>query len=156
MDASTSASPQQRSDVRLTVRDSGIGLDPDVAAHLFERFRQGDSSTTRQYGGLGVGLGIVRHVVELHGGIVTASSGGENTGSTFEVRLPNRLMEAPAAEPAPAAPPSPTLSGVSVLAVDDDPRALDFVRTTLERHGASRHDGVVARGGEGAVQARAA
>src|SRR4029079_1864630 len=77
-------------EVRLTVSDTGIGFSPEVATHLFERFRQGDSSTTRQHGGLGLGLGIVRHVVELHGGTVTASSGGENRGSTFEVRLPTR------------------------------------------------------------------
>jgi len=71
------------------VSDTGIGFSPDVA-RLFERFRQGDSSSTRQHGGLGLGLDIVRHVVELHGGAVTATSGGENAGSTFEVRLPIR------------------------------------------------------------------
>jgi len=123
-------------DVRLTVRDSGIGIEPEVAAHLFERFRQGDSSSTREYGGLGLGLGIVRHVVELHGGVVSASSGGENTGATFEVRLPMQIMEAPEAETLPAQPTSPSLRGVSVLAVDVDQHTLDFVRDTLERHGA--------------------
>jgi signal transduction histidine kinase len=78
-------------EVRLTVRDTGIGLKADVAAHLFERFRQGDSSSTRDYRGLGLGLGIVRHIVELHSGSVSASSGGEHAGSTFEVRLPRRI-----------------------------------------------------------------
>ncbi len=72
--------------VRLTVSDTGIGFPPAVAAHLFERFRQGDASSTREHGGLGLGLGIVRHVVELHGGSVSASSGGDNAGS--DVRSP--------------------------------------------------------------------
>jgi len=75
----------------LSVSDTGIGFSPDVAAHLFERFRRGDSSSTRQHGGLGLGLDIVRHVVELHGGTVTATSGGENAGST---------VRSPAANPA--------------------------------------------------------
>ena len=123
-------------EMHLTVRDTGIGFRPEVAAHLFERFRQGDSSSTRQHGGLGLGLGIVRHVVELHGGTVTASSSGDNAGSTFDVRLPIRRMDAPAAEPPRLLPPAPSLGGVSVLVVDDDQQALDFVRETLERHGA--------------------
>ena len=124
-------------EVQLTVVDTGIGFHQDVAEHLFERFRQGDSSSTRQHGGLGLGLGIVRHVVELHGGTVTASSAGDNAGSTFDVRLPMRLMDAPAVETLRALPPAPSLRGVSVLVVDDDQQALDFVRDTLERHGAS-------------------
>jgi signal transduction histidine kinase/ActR/RegA family two-component response regulator len=120
----------------LTVHDTGVGFDPTVAAHLFERFRQGDSSPTRQYGGLGLGLGIVRHVVELHGGTVSASSEGHDTGSTFVVSLPMRQIgEAPIeTHENDAAPPS--LRGVSVLVVDDDPQALEFLRTTLEQYGA--------------------
>jgi signal transduction histidine kinase/ActR/RegA family two-component response regulator len=119
----------------LSVHDNGVGFDPTVAAHLFERFRQGDSSSTRQYGGLGLGLGIVRHVVELHGGTVSASSAGNDTGSTFVVRLPMRQSgAAPIKEKVAASPPS--LHGVSVLVVDDDPQALDFARTTLEQYGA--------------------
>jgi len=123
-------------ELRLTVRDTGIGFSPNVAAHLFERFRQGDSSSTREHGGLGLGLGIVRHVVELHGGAVTASSGGEDMGSTFEVRFPIRSVDAVAAQPARSAPAAPSLRGVTVLVVDDDPEQLQFVRDTLERHGA--------------------
>jgi signal transduction histidine kinase/CheY-like chemotaxis protein len=123
-------------EVRLTVRDTGIGFSPAVAAHLFERFRQGDSSSTREHGGLGLGLGIVRHVVELHGGGVTALSGGENMGSTFEVRFPIRSVDAAVAEPARSALAPPSLRGVTVLIVDDDPEQLAFVRDTLERHGA--------------------
>lgn len=133
VDVRLSATPDE---ARLTVRDTGIGFGSDVAAHLFERFRQGDSSSTRQHGGLGLGLGIVRHVVELHGGTVTASSGGDNAGSTFDVRLPIRLINVPAAEQPHPLPPAPSLRGVSVLVVDDDQQALDFVRDTLERHGA--------------------
>jgi signal transduction histidine kinase/ActR/RegA family two-component response regulator len=120
----------------LTVSDTGIGFMPDVASHLFERFRQGDSSSTRQHGGLGLGLGIVRHVVELHGGTVIATSAGENQGSTFEVRLPIRPWDAPLVEPVDVAARGPSLRGVTVLVVDDDPLALEFVRATLEQYGA--------------------
>src|SRR5262249_10793784 len=108
-------------ELRLIVSDTGVGFSPDVAAHLFERFRQGDSSPTREHGGLGLGLGIVRHVVELHGGTVTAASGGENLGSTFEARLPLRRWDRPIVEPTPAKPPAPSLRGITVLVVDDDP-----------------------------------
>jgi signal transduction histidine kinase/ActR/RegA family two-component response regulator len=124
-------------DLVLSVRDTGIGFRPEIAAHLFERFRQGDSSSTRPYGGLGLGLGIVRHIVELHGGTVTASSGGENAGSLFTVHIPMRVVDktGPAAAEAPAGL-TPSLNGVSVLVVDDDPHALEFVRTALEQSGA--------------------
>jgi signal transduction histidine kinase/ActR/RegA family two-component response regulator len=122
--------------VRLTVSDTGIGFPPAVAAHLFERFRQGDASSTREHGGLGLGLGIVRHVVELHGGSVSASSAGDNAGSTFEIRLPIRLIEASAAVPKPELAPAPSLRGVSVLVVDEDPQQLAFLRDTLEPQGA--------------------
>src|SRR3954469_620311 len=123
-------------ELRLVVSDNGIGFSPDVATHLFERFRQGDSSSTRQHGGLGLGLGIVRHVVELHGGTVTATSAGENMGSVFQVRLPLRPWAAPVADvPAPPAE-APSLRGVSVLVVDSDVHALQFVRESLEQYGA--------------------
>jgi signal transduction histidine kinase/CheY-like chemotaxis protein len=121
----------------IVVDDTGIGFEPHVAAHLFERFHQGDSSSTRLYGGLGLGLGIVRHLVELHGGTVSASSRGTGTGSRFEVHIPIRPVTAPRIEAAP--PPAahaPTLRGVSVLVVDDDPANLEFVRATLEQYGA--------------------
>jgi signal transduction histidine kinase/ActR/RegA family two-component response regulator len=123
-------------EVHLTVTDTGIGFQPEVAAHLFERFRQGDSSSTRQHGGLGLGLGIVRHVVELHGGTVTASSDGENRGAVFHVRLPLRLWDAPIDEPALPAAEAASLRGISVLVVDADANALDFVRSSLEQFGA--------------------
>ncbi len=120
----------------IVVEDSGIGFDPKVAEHLFERFRQGDSSSTRQYGGLGLGLGIVRHLVELHGGTVSASSAGTGAGSRFEVRIPIRPATSPRLEPSAAPTHRPTLRGVSVLVVDDDPANLEFVRATLEQFGA--------------------
>lgn len=123
-------------EVSLSVHDTGIGFDPAVAAHLFERFRQGDSSPTRQYGGLGLGLGIVRHLVELHGGIVTASSGGVGRGSVFEVRLPLRRAEACVPERPQAGDDAPSLRGVTVMVVDDDPQALSLARSTLEQRGA--------------------
>jgi signal transduction histidine kinase/DNA-binding NarL/FixJ family response regulator len=122
--------------MRLAVRDTGVGFTPSVAKHLFQRFRQGDSSSTREYGGLGLGLGIVRYVIELHGGTVRATSAGENTGSVFEVRLPIRATDAAAIEAPLPARTAPSLRGVSVLVVDDDPEALQFVRTTLEQYGA--------------------
>jgi signal transduction histidine kinase len=80
----------------ISVKDTGIGFNRHLAAHLFERVHQGDSTSTRQYSGLGLGLGIVRHLAELHGGTVTASSRGEDAGSLFEVRLPIVKVTAPA------------------------------------------------------------
>ena len=74
--------------VEITVTDTGQGIAPDVLPYIFDRFRQADSSTTRPYGGLGLGLAVVRHVVELHGGTVTATSPGPGRGSTFIVSLP--------------------------------------------------------------------
>ena len=120
----------------VSVRDNGVGFRPENAPHVFERLRQGDSSSTRRYGGLGIGLGIVRHLAELHGGTLHASSPGENMGSLFQVRIPVRPAEV---APIPAPPPTteaPMLRGVSVLIVDDDPQSLEFARSTLEQHGA--------------------
>ncbi len=121
--------------VVISVRDSGIGFGSDVAGRLFERLHQGDSSSTRAHGGLGVGLGIVRHLVELHGGTVTGVSEGANRGATFEVRLPLQPAAATSEDPeAPAA--TPVLTGVCVLVVDDNPRDLEVLRASLEQYGA--------------------
>jgi signal transduction histidine kinase len=76
-------------DVEIVVSDTGQGIDPVVLPYVFDRFRQGDSSSTRSHGGLGLGLALVRHLTELHGGRVTATSPGENQGATFTVTLPS-------------------------------------------------------------------
>lgn len=80
-------------DVVIQVRDTGIGILPDFLPYVFERFRQADAGTTRQVGGLGLGLSIVKELVERHGGQVTAESAGPNQGATFTVRLPARRLE---------------------------------------------------------------
>ncbi len=131
---------------RLTVTDTGLGIKPDFLPFVFDRFRQGDQSTTRAFGGLGLGLAIVRHLVELHGGTVSAESEGEGKGSTFTVELPNmegRKSEVSlpfgkevGVEPAVSLPPSTILRGMRVLVVDDEQDALDLIRVILEQRGA--------------------
>ena len=130
--------------VELSVRDSGIGIEPEFLPHVFDRFRQADASTTRAVGGLGLGLAIVRHLVELHGGTVRAESGGLDQGSTFLIRLP--LRQALLVEPDTAGAPgrghfvatdeSPRLVGVRILVVDDEPDTRDLLREVLEGCGA--------------------
>jgi signal transduction histidine kinase len=85
----------------IRVRDDGDGIDPTFLPHVFERFTQADSSTSREHGGLGLGLAIVRHLVELHGGSVTAESPGLGKGSTFLVELPKTLGVPPLGDRAP-------------------------------------------------------
>ncbi|HKV10907.1 MAG TPA: ATP-binding protein [Thermoanaerobaculia bacterium] len=130
------------SQVELRVSDSGIGIAPDFLDHVFDRFRQADSSTTRTYGGLGLGLAIVRHLVELHGGTVHAESAGPGQGATFTVRLPvPAVRPAPGPEPLPSSPPSPEpsdapeLRGLRVLVVDDDADAREVLPALLEPFG---------------------
>ncbi len=123
--------------VCLSVTDTGVGFSEETAPLLFERFRQGDSSSTRPFGGIGLGLGIVRHLTEMHGGTVSARSAGPGHGATFEVLLPQRPVTAPVPPAEPVVEPSPLLEGVSVLVVDDDAKALEFARSSLERFGAS-------------------
>jgi CheY-like chemotaxis protein len=125
-------------DLRLTVADTGDGLAPEVAPHIFDRFRQADSTITRQYGGLGLGLSIVRHIVERHGGTVQATSEGPGHGTTFTVTLPigGPLSDAPiglARTPGPAA---DSLADVRVLVVDDDPDTRELVTEILKAAGA--------------------
>jgi signal transduction histidine kinase/response regulator RpfG family c-di-GMP phosphodiesterase len=132
---------------RLTVSDTGQGIEPRFLPHVFERFRQADGTTTRQHGGLGLGLAIARHLVELHGGKIEAHSDGENMGTTFTVTLPS---VGPAREPAakreartPDAfdrrPPrrSPALDGLRVLIVDDEPDAREMIEEVLAQCGAA-------------------
>jgi signal transduction histidine kinase len=130
--------------VRITVADTGQGLLPDVAPHIFERFRQADSTITRQYGGLGLGLAIVRHIVELHGGTVQAASEGPGLGSTFSVSLPvagPALARDPTSASADAGTPmaalGSTLSRLRVLVVDDERDARELLATLLETAGAT-------------------
>ncbi|MEX2270372.1 MAG: ATP-binding protein [Vicinamibacterales bacterium] len=123
----------------LSVSDRGIGIPPAFLPYVFDRFRQADSTITRTHGGLGVGLAIVRHVVEMHGGSVEAFSEGENRGATFTVRLP--LDTAAAMQAAEAVRAADRHAGdiarLSVVLVDDQLDALEMTRLLLETRGAS-------------------
>jgi PAS domain S-box-containing protein len=128
----------------LVVSDTGMGIDPEFLPFLFERFRQSDSSTTRRFGGLGLGLALVRHITELHGGSVEASSPGRGLGATISVTFPLRAQEPepeiegppssiPAAE---TAVPLSGLGGVRVLLVEDDADARELMSAILLEAGA--------------------
>ncbi len=125
---------------RITVSNTGEGIDPAFLPHLFERFRQADASNSRRFVGLGLGLAIVKHLVELHGGTVRADSDGDGKGSIFSVDLPlaqpNADLTVVAENEVPAYVPEVIdLSGVEVLAVEDHPDALDLLKRMLEeRH----------------------
>jgi CheY-like chemotaxis protein len=128
--------------LELSVADTGQGIAADFLPRVFDRFLQADSTTTRRYGGLGLGLAIVRQLVELHGGTVSVMSGGENQGTTFTVRLPlavdsthrhgSRPPERRASGGTRADWRSPRLDGVKVLVVDDEPDAREFLKRMLE------------------------
>jgi CheY-like chemotaxis protein len=131
--------------VKLSVSDSGKGIDADFLPHVFDRFRQADSATTRNYGGLGLGLAIVRHLVELHGGTVGAESGGEGQGATFSTTFPLLAVstEARCAEPpraggrdGGAASGRPELGGLKVLVVDDEPDTRQVISAVISKSGA--------------------
>ncbi len=136
------------SHARVVVRDTGQGIAPDFLPHVFERFRQADASSTRSYGGLGLGLGIVRHLVELHGGTVRAESEGENEGATFTVLLPLLALQSTADEVASLAEqrmhiaPSEQnlreqkLRNVRILVVDDHADARRLIAAVLQGCGA--------------------
>ena len=127
-------------DVRVDVSDTGNGIAPAFLPHVFERFRQADGSSTRTHGGLGLGLSIGRHLVELHGGRMQASSAGEGQGSTFSVYLPMRETEQRPSPPAPAErrrrARTIELEGAHLLIVDDEPDARELLRVMLVRTGA--------------------
>lgn len=117
--------------VNVTVADDGIGIDPAFLPHVFERFRQADSSTTRTQAGLGLGLAIVRNLVDLHGGRVTVHSDGLDKGATFVVTLPTRHAPEPSQDSAlPVLHPT-TLNGIRVLAVDDDQDSRELILLTV-------------------------
>lgn len=136
------------SHIEIVVTDTGIGIPADVLPYVFDRFRQADSTTTRNYGGLGLGLAIVRHLVEMHGGTVTAESNGNGEGSTFTVELPliavrsvdvvpekSRVREHPTAGTNVPFEGGPELSGLHVLVVDDEEDARQLVTAVLEKCG---------------------
>jgi PAS domain S-box-containing protein len=125
--------------IDVSISDTGIGIDPQFLPHVFDRFRQGDSSSTRKYSGLGLGLAIVRHLAEVHGGGISASSLGIGLGSTFKVdfpavptpRLPQPESEAPVESSHPDG--CQELKGVCVLVVEDDPETLDLLKFILDQ-----------------------
>jgi signal transduction histidine kinase/ActR/RegA family two-component response regulator len=121
----------------VVVRDTGVGIPRQFLRHVFERFRQAESTVSRRHGGLGLGLAIVRHLVEAHGGTVQAESAGEGHGATFTVRLPAVIPGRDACRPEPATRnDARTLSGVRALVVDDEADACELTRVALEMHGA--------------------
>ena len=136
----------QGSQARMTVSDSGLGIAPDMLPHVFEIFRQGDPAGRHAHGGLGLGLALVRHLVQLHGGTVSAHSAGPGHGARFVVDLPllttrvPRPLRAPGADP-PAVVSSgrPRLDGVRVLVVDDHGDARDLLTAILDERGAEVH-----------------
>jgi len=146
------------SHVEITVSDTGLGIPAEFLPHVFERFRQADSSISRAHGGLGLGLAITRHLVELHGGRIAVASDGPGKGSTFRIELPVRIVhgERPFSQPEHAQPVEagagiavPQLRGIRILAVDDDRDSLALVREILETTGATV---VTADSGEQALQ----
>lgn len=127
----------------LSVADTGLGIAPEFLPHVFERFRQADAGTTRERGGLGLGLSIAHHLAQLHGGDVCADSAGLGYGATFRLVLPHSATAGSGAvqgrlaiDAAASLPRMPALQGLRVLAVDDDPDALQLVREILESTGA--------------------
>jgi PAS domain S-box-containing protein len=132
------------SHVEVAVSDTGKGIDSGLLPFVFERFRQGDGSTTREYGGLGLGLAIVRHLVELHGGVVNAYSEGAGRGSEFIVQLPTLISTRPESGEEWVHPSAggnlsgriPSLTGLRILVVDDEPDAREIVAAILAEGGA--------------------
>jgi signal transduction histidine kinase/CheY-like chemotaxis protein len=127
---------QKDDQAEIEVRDNGEGVEPEFVPMLFKRFSQSDSSSTRRHGGLGLGLSIAHHIIDLHGGSVNATSPGKNLGATFILRLPlatrqhsSSLLPKVAVEP-------DSLAGIRVLVVEDEPDALDFLLTILRREAA--------------------
>ncbi len=133
------------SHVEMTVTDTGIGISPEFLPHVFDRFRQADSSTTRKHGGLGIGLAIVKNIVELHGGTVRAKSAGEGQGASFSVELPLVIVQHDSPDPTRQHPRALQANGdsniicnermlenVCILVVDDERDARDLVKRLLE------------------------
>jgi CheY-like chemotaxis protein len=123
----------------ITVSDTGKGISPDFQPYVFDRFRQADVSSARRYGGLGLGLALVKYLVELHGGTIEAASAGEGQGATFKVTLPVRAVATPIGE-AGGAPvtvkSSKELAGMRALVVDDEDDARKLLTSALTQYGA--------------------
>jgi PAS domain S-box-containing protein len=134
------------SHVEISVNDTGAGIPPEFLPHVFDRFRQADQKTTRQHGGMGLGLSIVRHLVELHGGTVEAESPGEGLGATFTVLLPvapvyrsvgvEERVHPAAKDTLPSYECPDRLDGLRVLVVDDEPDTRELLKTGLGQCGA--------------------
>jgi CheY-like chemotaxis protein len=137
---------RQNSHAEVVVSDNGIGIDPEVMPFIFERFRQGDAGTSRKYGGLGLGLAIARHLSELHGGMISAHSGGLGMGTEFTIQLPivEKIDSEVAANGASAHPSAsqssftqlPSLEGLRILVVDDEADTREVVAAALSQAGA--------------------
>ncbi|MEH1769273.1 MAG: ATP-binding protein [Nostoc sp.] len=126
---------------QITVSDTGKGISPDFLPYVFEYFRQADGTTTRKFGGLGLGLAIVRHLIELHGGTISAESLGEGQGAIFRVRLPLIKKDLPPKQDINITALNPAseteiLAGIQILVVDDDNDTRDFHTFVLEQAGA--------------------
>ena len=128
------------SHLEITVNDSGLGIKPEFLPHVFERFRQADASTTRQYGGLGLGLSIVKQLVELHGGNIRATSAGEGLGATFIVSLPMAAVHGDEKREHPTSRNKSALEcedikldELRVLVIDDEPDARELIRRVLSQ-----------------------
>ena len=122
---------QNTAHVEIHVKDNGPGIDPAFLPHVFERFRQADGSTTRTHGGLGLGLAIVQHLVELHGGTIAVGNNQDESGAVFTIRLP-----LPSGELKDTRSVKPSLEGLRILVVDDETDALDLIGVELAQHGA--------------------
>jgi signal transduction histidine kinase len=130
----------------IEVADTGIGIEPEALCRIFDAFEQGDQSVTRRHGGLGLGLAIAKQLVELHGGSIRATSGGEGLGSTFSVELPLSIVQLEDERAQRVHPTTetasgeltvlPRLDGVHVFVVDDEPDARELLRRVLEDQGA--------------------
>jgi PAS domain S-box-containing protein len=121
---------------QITVTDTGKGITPDFLPYIFEHFRQEDASITRKFGGLGLGLAIVRSLVEAHGGTITAASPGEGLGATFTVMLPLLNAESSGELESQLANDDLNLAGIRVLAIDDEPDTCELLTILLEAYGA--------------------
>jgi PAS domain S-box-containing protein len=138
--------------VEITVSDTGVGIDPQFMPHVFERFRQADGAHTRGHGGLGLGLATTRHIVEMHGGDVSASSPGKGQGATFKIRLPmistappprtpsaerqRQVLDGPRERGRKATEGRQRLDGLRILIVEDNPDTLEMLRFIFDESGA--------------------